>query len=99
MPPTGALASAAPEAGPQGFRGRCAERSARGRQRLPPELDCERERLRVAVDVELHGVAGLLRGDHGAQAVGRVDGDAVDLDDQVAAERPALTGDDDIARP
>ena len=65
-------------------------RSASWGEGLPPELDVQGPGLVAAVDGELHRLAGLLVGDHRAELVDRRDGDAVDLDDEVSAERPRV---------
>src|SRR5207302_7950971 len=60
---------------------------------LPPKLNVESHLLRAAVDLELEGVAGLLRRDHVTQALERPHRLTVGLHDQVAADRPGVACD------
>ena len=82
---------------PPGVRGRTG-RSASWGEGLPPKLDVQGPELVAAVDGELHCLAGLLVGDHRAELVDRRDGDAVDLDDEVTAERPGVAGERHLLR-
>ena len=66
---------------------------------LAPELDVDGHRLRAAIDLELHGLARLVVGQHVAKLLQRCDALAADRDDQIASERVALTGDDGRVRP
>src|SRR5580765_3761002 len=84
------------EAGPQGFG---ASRDGVFRaSRLPSKLDVEVHLLRAANDLEVDVVARLLRSDEINESLDRRNGPTVDLDDHVAAGRPALALDRDLIR-
>ena len=63
------------------------------------ERDRDRVDLRAAVDLDVHGLTGLVARERVPQLVGRADAPAADGDDHVAADHVALAGDDDVRRP
>src|SRR5688500_4315129 len=69
-------------------------RKKSGRGRLPAERDVERQLPAAAVNLELHGLTRLVLREHVPELFERRDTLASDRDDQVAAERVALTRDD-----
>src|SRR5919109_3924087 len=87
------------EAGPQGF-GAIEGGMSRGESWVPPKpyglVQPLRRRSAAANDLEVDSVARLLGGDHVDEPLDRRDGLPVDLDDDVAAGRPAFAFDRDV---
>src|SRR5262249_62205434 len=87
--PLAVLAYGLAEAGPQGF-GAIFGDSLRRHRRLSPKLHLQRQLLRVAEDLERHGLPGLLRADEVAGLLDRRGGTSVGPDDDVATRAPPL---------